>query len=134
MMLNIRYKNNIKIIVFEHQRYKTILKRCFLIFLSICCKMLRNRFCRFWPLLNIIWYFWPWNVKFHIQKINFASTRHSGSPFLPQTHFSICSQKSEKPLIPKSMSMNGSLASIRALYVSGGLILNMIADAALIWL
>ena len=31
------------------------------------------------------------------------------------------SQKSQKPFIPKSMSINRNLALIRALYVSGGL-------------
>ena len=29
-----------------------------------------------------IWCFWPRNIDIHIQKVNFASTKNSGSPFL----------------------------------------------------
>ena len=59
----------------------------------------------------------------HIQKIRFASTRNAGDLFLdPKLRFSCLPKQSRKPCVPKSMSIDGNLALIRALYVSGGLI------------
>ena len=45
-------------------------------------KLSINMFRSFWPCFDISWYFWPQNMKIHIQKIHVASTRTSGSPFL----------------------------------------------------
>ena len=62
-------------------------------------------------------------MNIHIWRIKFASTRNSGSQFLgSKLRFSFF-PKSQKPCITTSMSVNINLALIRALYVSGGLII-----------
>ena len=42
---------------------------------------MKNIFSHFWRLFDNIWYVWPRHTNIHIQKINFASTRNSGSLF-----------------------------------------------------
>ena len=65
----------------------------------------------FWPFLNNTSYFWFQNMNAYIQKVNFASTIHSGSPFLgPKRRFS-CWLKILK--CPKSRKLDGAKNGLR---------------------